>query len=84
MTTGTADATLDPEMPRQWQVTFGAVDGLVAYDGLWDQRVTAWLLEAVRSVPLGVPSLRLRPGLTTRKPRTVKATQAMRIRGVRG
>lgn len=34
---------------------------------------------SVRSVPLGAPSLPLRPGLTTRKPRTVKATQAMRM-----
>jgi maltokinase len=29
-------------------VTFGAVDGLVAYDGLWDVRVTKWLLTAIR------------------------------------
>ncbi len=29
-------------------VTFGAVDGLVAYDGLWDLRVTEWLLTALR------------------------------------
>jgi maltokinase len=29
-------------------VTFGAVDDRVAYDGLWDQRVTEWLLEAIR------------------------------------
>ena len=29
-------------------VTFGAVDGLVAYDGLWDLRVTEWLLDAIR------------------------------------
>lgn len=26
----------------------GAVDGLIAYDGLWDPQVTAWLLAAVR------------------------------------
>jgi maltokinase len=29
-------------------VTFGAVDGMVAYDGLWDLRVTEWLLSAIR------------------------------------
>ncbi|HEY6615134.1 MAG TPA: hypothetical protein VIZ32_11465, partial [Vicinamibacterales bacterium] len=29
-------------------VTFGAVDGLVAYDGLWDLRVTQWLLTGLR------------------------------------
>ncbi|MFC4951212.1 maltokinase N-terminal cap-like domain-containing protein [Pseudonocardia sp. GCM10023141] len=29
--------------------TFGHVDGLVAYDGLWDPRVTEWLLESIRS-----------------------------------
>ena len=29
-------------------VTFGAIDGLVAYDGLWDLRVTEWLLTALR------------------------------------
>ena len=29
-------------------VTFGTVDGLVAYDGLWDLRVTEWLLAAIR------------------------------------
>jgi maltokinase len=29
-------------------VTFGAVDGLLAYDGLWDPRVTEWLLDAIR------------------------------------
>jgi maltokinase len=29
-------------------VTFGAVDNLVVYDGLWDIRVTEWLLEAIR------------------------------------
>ncbi len=29
-------------------VTFGVVDGLVAYDGLWDMRVTEWLLDAIR------------------------------------
>jgi maltokinase len=29
-------------------VTFGAVDGLVAYDGLWDLRITEWLLDAIR------------------------------------
>ncbi len=29
-------------------VTLGAVGDLVAYDALWDQRVTAWLLEAIR------------------------------------
>jgi maltokinase len=29
-------------------VTFGTVDGLVAYDGLWDLRVTEWLLSAIR------------------------------------
>jgi maltokinase len=30
-------------------VTFGNVDGLIAYDGLWDTRVTSWLLEAIRT-----------------------------------
>jgi maltokinase len=30
-------------------VTFGSVDGLFAYDGLWDTRVTGWLLDAIRS-----------------------------------
>jgi maltokinase len=29
-------------------VVFGDVDGLIAYDGLWDLRVTEWLLEAIR------------------------------------
>jgi maltokinase len=29
-------------------VTFGVIDGLVVYDGLWDLRVTEWLLEAIR------------------------------------
>ncbi len=29
-------------------VTFGTVGGLVAYDGLWDLRVTEWLLAAIR------------------------------------
>lgn len=29
-------------------VTFGTVGGLVAYDGLWDLRVTEWLIEAIR------------------------------------
>ncbi len=29
-------------------VTFGAIDGLMAYDGLWDLRVTKWLLDAIR------------------------------------
>jgi maltokinase len=29
-------------------VTFGAIDDLVVYDGLWDLRVTEWLLEALR------------------------------------
>jgi maltokinase len=29
-------------------VTFGAIDDLVVYDGLWDIRVTEWLLEAIR------------------------------------
>ena len=29
-------------------VTFGQVDGRIAYDGLWDPRATAWLLEAIR------------------------------------
>ncbi|MDT7576937.1 MAG: maltokinase [Pseudonocardiales bacterium] len=29
-------------------VTFGAIDDLVVYDGLWDPRVTEWLLEALR------------------------------------
>ena len=31
------------------QVTVGHVDGLVAYDGLWDTEVTAWLLDAIRT-----------------------------------
>lgn len=30
-------------------VTLGRVDGLTAYDGLWDNRVSDWLLEAVRT-----------------------------------
>jgi len=30
-------------------VTFGSVDGMVAYDGLWDTRITGWLLEAIRA-----------------------------------
>jgi maltokinase len=30
-------------------VTFGVIDNLVAYDGLWDTRVTEWLLESIRS-----------------------------------
>ncbi len=30
-------------------VTFGAVGGLIAYDGLWDLRVTEWLLDAIRN-----------------------------------
>ncbi|HEY0816095.1 MAG TPA: aminoglycoside phosphotransferase, partial [Pseudonocardia sp.] len=29
-------------------VTFGVLEGLVVYDGLWDLRVTEWLLEAIR------------------------------------
>jgi maltokinase len=29
-------------------VTFGALDDLVVYDGLWDLRITEWLLEALR------------------------------------
>ncbi|MDN5748468.1 MAG: aminoglycoside phosphotransferase [Pseudonocardia sp.] len=29
-------------------VTIGRVEGLVAYDGLWDVDVTAWLLDALR------------------------------------
>jgi maltokinase len=28
--------------------TFGAIDDLIVYDGLWDVRVTEWLLEAIR------------------------------------
>jgi len=31
------------------QVTFGRVDDLFAYDGLWDTRVTDWLLDAIRT-----------------------------------
>ena len=27
----------------------GRVDGLMAYDALWDHDVTAWLLEAIRT-----------------------------------
>ena len=34
-------------------VTFGRIDGLVAYDGLWDNRVTGWLLEADPDRPHG-------------------------------
>ncbi len=30
-------------------VTIGHVDGVVAYDGLWDTDVTAWLLDAIRT-----------------------------------
>lgn len=30
-------------------VTFGQIDGRPAYDGLWDPRVTEWLLEAIRA-----------------------------------
>ncbi len=30
-------------------VTFGSIGGMVAYDGLWDTRVTSWLLEAIRA-----------------------------------
>jgi maltokinase len=30
-------------------VVIGAVGGCLAYDGLWDQAVTEWLLEAIRS-----------------------------------
>ncbi|MHA6617101.1 maltokinase N-terminal cap-like domain-containing protein [Pseudonocardia sp. DLS-67] len=30
-------------------VVIGAVDGHVAYDGLWDTAVTAWLLDAIRA-----------------------------------
>lgn len=30
-------------------VTFGAIEGTVVYDGLWDVRVTAWVLEAIRT-----------------------------------
>jgi len=29
-------------------VAFGVIDDLVAYDGLWDVRLTGWLLEAIR------------------------------------
>jgi maltokinase len=29
-------------------VTFGAIDDLVVYDGLWDLRVTEWILESIR------------------------------------
>jgi maltokinase len=29
-------------------VIFGDVDGMIVYDGLWDLRVTEWLLEAIR------------------------------------
>ena len=29
-------------------VTFGAIDGMVTYDGLWDPRITEWLLDAIR------------------------------------
>jgi maltokinase len=29
-------------------VTVGIVGGMVAYDGLWDARVTGWLLDAIR------------------------------------
>ena len=39
------------ELPRGEleHVTIGSVGGKVAYDGLWDGRVTDWLLEAIRS-----------------------------------
>lgn len=30
-------------------VTFGRIDDLVAYDGLWDSRITGWLLNAIRT-----------------------------------
>jgi maltokinase len=30
-------------------VTIGMVGGLIAYDGLWDQRVTEWFLESIRA-----------------------------------
>ena len=30
-------------------MTFGAIDGLIAYDGLWDTGITGWLLEAIRA-----------------------------------
>jgi maltokinase len=30
-------------------VTFGAINGLSVYDGLWDTRVTEWRLEAIRT-----------------------------------
>jgi maltokinase len=30
-------------------VTFGSVGGKVAYDGLWDTRITGWLLDAIRT-----------------------------------
>ena len=29
--------------------TFGSIDGQLAYDGLWDPRVTGWLLDAIRT-----------------------------------
>jgi maltokinase len=29
-------------------VEIGLVDGLIAYDGLWDPQITAWLLDALR------------------------------------
>ncbi len=41
-------------------VTVGHVDGLVAYDGLWDTDVTAWLLDAIRT-GAGVGELRFVP-----------------------
>lgn len=30
-------------------VTFGLVEGMITYDGLWDQRATHWLLESIRA-----------------------------------
>lgn len=30
-------------------VTFGNIDGRVAYDGLWDSRISDWVLDAIRT-----------------------------------
>ncbi|MFC5996623.1 aminoglycoside phosphotransferase [Pseudonocardia hispaniensis] len=35
--------------PELEHAVIGSADGMIAYDGLWDHDVSAWLLEAIRS-----------------------------------
>ena len=51
-------------------VTIGHVDGLCAYDALWDHTATAWLLEAVRAGrTIGDVRFVPEPGSRARAPR---------------